>query len=103
CDEFLRHEGPLETFVGAGRKEFIAAAFIPRRQKHQDREGSRLLFEAELCAQRSHVDPGKTRVHKQNVRLEFAQPLVQSSSVLLCDDLDADLPKDVDDKGVETV
>jgi hypothetical protein len=102
CDELLRHERPAEAFVSAGRKEFFAATFITRSQEHQDREGSRLPFEAELRAQRSHVDLGKTRVHKQNVRLEFTQPLVQSFSVLLCDDLHTDLLKDVDDKGVET-
>ena len=100
-DEPFRHERPCEAFVSAGRKEFVAMAFITRSQEHQDREGSRLPFEAELRAQRSNVDPGKTRVHQQDVRLQFAQALLQASSVRFCDDRHADLLKDVDDKGVE--
>jgi hypothetical protein len=102
CDERLRRERPLEAFISAGCKKFLAAAFITSSQEHQDRERSRLPFEAELCAQRSNIDAGETRVHKQNVGLEVTQPLVQSYSVLLCDDLNADLLEDVDDEGVET-
>jgi hypothetical protein len=103
CDELFRHERPPEALVSARRKEFLAVAFITRSQEHHDREGSRLLFEAELRAQGSHVDPDKTRVHQKNGRLEFPQPLRQPFSVRLCEDLNPDLPKDVDDKGAEPV
>jgi hypothetical protein len=88
-DELFRHERPPEAFVRSGCKEVRAVALITRSQEHQDREGSRLLFEAELRAQRSHVDPGKTGLYKQNVRLEFTQPLRQPFSVGLCDNVNA--------------
>ena len=102
-DEPLRPEGPAETFVGTGREELSAVAFIARSEEHQDREGSRLPVEAELGAQRSHVNTGKARLHNQDMRPHFAQSLVQPLSIRFRNDVHADLLKDVDDKGIEIV
>jgi hypothetical protein len=102
-DELLRPEGPAEAFVGAGREEFSAVAFIARSEEHQDREGSRLPVEAELGAQRPHVNPGEPRLYNQDVWPQVAQPLAQPPSIRFRNDVHTDLLKDVDEKSVETV
>lgn len=102
-DERLRPEGPAEAFVGAGREELSAMALIARSEKHQDREGSCLPVEAELFAQRAHVNTSKARLHDQDVWPQVAQSLVQPLSIRFRHDVHADLLKDVDDKGIERV
>ena len=102
-DERLRLEGPAEAFVGAGREELSAMALIARSEEHQDREGSGLPVEAELSAERTHVNTGKARLHDQDVRPQVAQSPVQPLSIRFRHDVHADLLKDVDDKGIESV
>jgi hypothetical protein len=102
-DELLRLEGPAEAFVGAGCEELCAVAFMARSEQHQDSEGSRLPVEAELGAQRAHINAGETGLHNQDMRPQFAQALAQPLSIRLRNDVHADLLKDVDDKGIEIV
>ncbi len=102
-DELLRQKGPGNALISAGSNKLLAMAFIARRQKHQYRERSCLPFEAELRAQRSHLDARKPGLHQQDVRLEVAQPFAQSLSAHFPDNPHADLLEDVDDKSPEAV